>query len=554
MYPLTLTTAQQCDLELLLNGGFAPLTSYLREKEYLSVLNTLHLPSPTSTKKEEGEGAANGDLWPIPICLRVDRKVKEQLSSGDEVQLKDEQGFLLATLSLEEIYPVNGELEAKSIYGCLDQTHEQIKELLTQERYCLAGSLKREQLPIHYDFLQLRKTPSQMKQLFVERGWNTVIGFQTRNPMHRSHYELTKLCQKMVGEECKLLLHPVVGPTQSGDIDYRVRVRCYQQILNHYDQDSVELSLLPLAMRMAGPREAMLHALIRKNYGCTHFIVGRDHAGPSVKREDGTSFFGPYDAQQLLEEHKEELGIQIVTSEFVVYEPTTEKYYQLSKVPEGLKPVNISGTRLREMLATGEEIPEWYSYPDVVAELKRSVVPVSERGYCVYFTGLSGSGKSSLANALKVRLEELESKRKVSILDGDQVRLHLSKGLGFSKEDRSTNVKRIGYVASEIVKHGGVCLAANIAPYKEDREWNRKIISQYGKYIEVFVNTSLGVCEERDVKGLYKLAREGKIKQFTGISDPYEKPTDAELVINSIDNINQLVDQVVEHLNEYKLL
>jgi sulfate adenylyltransferase len=297
-------------------------------------------------------------------------------------------------------------------------------------------------------------------------------------------------------------------------------------------------------MRMAGPREAVLHALIRKNYGCTHFIVGRDHAGPSKRKKDGTTYFGPYDAQDLLKSVSEELGIEIVTSEFIVYEPETSKYYQLSKVPKGLTPLNISGTQLRQALHDGTEIPEWFSFKDVVEILRKSV----KKGFCMYFTGLSGSGKSTLANALKVRLEEFMLEKEVTILDGDQIRLHLSKGLTFSKEDRSMNVRRIGYVASEIVKHGGICLVANIAPFKEDRDWNREMISKYGGYFEVFVSTSLEQCEKRDLKGLYKMAREGKIKKFTGISDPYEEPDNADFVINSSDsaNIADLVQYLID--------
>ena len=327
-----------------------------------------------------------------------------------------------------------------------------------------------------------------------------------------------------------------------------MRIRCYQKIVDKYDRTPI-LSLLPLAMRMAGPREAMLHALIRANYGCTHFVVGRDHAGPSTKKKDGSNYFEPFAAQELLDKFQDKLPIKILKSEFIVHVKEENKYYQLSKVPEGTTVNHISGTKLRELLKTGQPVPEWFSFPEVVEELKKAYPLTSKQGFCIYFTGLSGSGKSTLANALKTKLEQL-TYRKVSLLDGDTIRLYLSKGLGFSKEDRSTNVRRIGYVASEIVKHGGVCLVANIAPYQADRDHNRALISQYGGYMDCHVETSLSICEERDVKGLYALARQGKIKEFTGISDPYETPMNAEFVINSVGDINDLLYPIISNLNQ----
>ena len=524
----TLTETQLYDLELLLNGALDPLKTYMCEKDYYSILETMHL--------------ADGTLFPLPIVLRLPSNQTPKL--GVNLSLKDHQGITLAKLTIIETFKPNVEKEATAIYGCLDDNHDEIRKLLTSNDICVSGILEKVRLPIHYDFKHIRLTPYQTKRFFKDNNWKTVVGFQTRNPMHRSHYELTRYAMNEISPDCKLLLHPVVGPTQSGDIPYRYRVKCYQQILKHYPTNSVLLSLLPLAMRMAGPREAVLHALIRKNYGCTHFIVGRDHAGPSKRKKDGSTYFGPYDAQDLLKSVSEELGIEIVTSEFIVYEPETSKYYQLSKVPKGLTPLNISGTQLRQALQDGTEIPNWFSFKDVVDILRKSV----KKGFCMYFTGLSGSGKSTIANALKVRLEEFILDKEITILDGDQIRLHLSKGLTFSKEDRSMNVRRIGYVASEIVKHGGICLVANIAPFKEDRDWNRELISKYGGYFEVFVSTSLEQCEKRDLKGLYKMAREGKIKKFTGISDPYEEPENADFVINSSDstNIADLVQYLID--------
>jgi sulfate adenylyltransferase len=405
-----------------------------------------------------------------------------------------------------------------------------------------------------FDFQEDRMTPEQTRIFFADNDWSTIIGFQTRNPMHRSHLELTKYAMKQVNnDDTKLLIQPIVGVTQECDIDYYTRVKCYKLIMKEYPEGSAKLSLLPLSMRIAGPREAMWHALIRKNYGCTHFIVGRDHAGPSSKKKNGDSFYGPYDAHELLEKHTDEIGIEIVKSKMIVYVKDTQDYMPIDEVPEGMEVLNISGTEQRRMLRNSEEIPSWFTYPSIVEELRKSVVPLDKRGFCIYLIGLSGSGKSTIANTLKNKLQELVD-RPISILDGDIVRKNLSKGLGFSKEDRSTNVKRIGYVASEIVKHRGIAICSNIAPYEEDRLENRKLISEHGGYIEVYVNTPLETCEDRDVKGLYKLARQGVIKEFTGISDPFEKPEHSEIVLNDCKNLQGSIDTIINKLKELKYL
>ena len=372
--------------------------------------------------------------------------------------------------------------------------------------------------------------------------------------MHRSHIELTLNSLKSVGENTKLMIQPVVGVTQDCDINYHTRIRCYRKILKYYPENTTILSLLPLSMRMAGPREALWHALIRQNYGCTHFIVGRDHAGPSSKTKEGNPFYDSFGAHKLLKEHENELTIKVVTSQFVVYVEELKEYFTMDKIPEGHKPSHISGTQLRNALVNDTEIPAWYSDPEVITELKKDTPPMNKRGLCLYFTGLSGAGKSTIANALYSRLLELENSRNITVLDGDTVRLNLSKELGFSKKDRSTNVRRIGYVASEIVKHRGICLCANIAPYKDDRDYNRKLINSYGKYIEVFVNTPLQTCENRDVKGLYQLARQNIIKEFTGISDPYEEPENAEILLEGDGGIDKSVDFILNYLSNNNLL
>lgn len=530
-----LTGRDLSELELLLNGAYNPLKGYMTKAEYKSVCETMHLPL--------------GGVWSFPITLLLTEKEIEELekSKQHEIKLLDETNIPLARLDVNDTWKFDWKYEARHICQTLDTNHPYVKYLKSKDgSYCVGGNITKINNVIHYDFREHRKSPEEVKKYFKNNGWKTIVGFQTRNPMHRSHYELTKYALRQTFDsEAKLFLNPVVGITQTVDVDYHIRVKCYKEMLKHYNNDEVLLNLLPLSMRMSGPREAVHHALIRKNYGCTHFVVGRDHAGPSFKKENGDSFYGPYDAQDLLMSVSDEIGIKVITSKFIVYNKTVEKYMAIDKVPKGEEVAHLSGTQLREYLNDGTPIPEWFSFPNIIKILQKNY---KKDGMCFYFVGLSGSGKSTLANCFKTKLMELLNK-KITLLDGDVVRQNLSKGLGFSKEDRSTNVKRIGYVASEIVKHGGIVLCANIAPYEEDRKVNRELISQYGKYIEIFVDTKLSICEERDVKGLYKLAREGIIKNFTGISDPFEIPKEAEIVIknkNIKDSIKQIMDYWLE--------
>ena len=513
---VSLNDRQLCDLELLLNGGFSPLTGFLGQEDYESVLARLRL--------------ADDSLWPMPVTLDVSEQFAQSIDAGARVILRDKEGFPLAVLTVTDIWRPDLEAEASQLFGTTDLLHPGAFYLLdSSQPVYLGGTLQGITPPKHYDYQLLRHTPAEVRDRFTRHGWDKVVAFQTRNPLHRAHLELTHRAAGSLG--ANLLIHPVVGLTKPGDVDHYTRVRCYEHVIEKYPAGTAMLSLLPLAMRMGGPREALWHAIIRKNYGCGYFIVGRDHAGPGQDSE-GQPFYGPYDAQELLREHEKELGIRMIPFKMMVYVEDRAEFMPVDEVPEGARTLEISGTELRRRLDKGLDIPDWYSFPEVVAELRKARPPLSQRGFTVFFTGLSGSGKSTLANGLLVKLLE-DGRRPVTLLDGDIVRTNLSSELGFSQEHRSINVRRIGFVASEITKNGGVAVCAPIAPYQVDRQFNRELISPHGGYIEVYVSTPLEVCERRDVKGLYALARAGKLKQFTGIDDPYEEPRDAEIVVDS---------------------
>ncbi len=511
-----LTPRQICDLELLMNGGFNPLKGFLGQADYESVVETMRL--------------ADGTLWPMPITLDVSEDFAATIEPGQDIALRDQEGVILATLSVTDKWVPDKAREAEKVFGADDLAHPAVNYLHnTAGRVYLGGPVTGIQPPVHYDFKALRDTPNELRARFRKLGWRRVVAFQTRNPLHRAHQELTFRAAKEA--QANLLIHPVVGMTKPGDIDHFTRVRCYQAVLDHYPSTTTALSLLNLAMRMGGPREALWHGLIRANHGCTHFIVGRDHAGPG-KNSAGEPFYGPYDAQELFREHEKEIGIEMVPFKHMVYVQEKAQYYPVDEVPEGSTVLNISGTELRRRLNEGLEIPEWFSFPEVVEELRRTRPPRHKQGFTVFFTGLSGSGKSTIANALMVKLMEMGG-RPVTLLDGDVVRKNLSSELGFSKEHRDLNIRRIGFVAGEITKNGGIAICAPIAPYAATRRAVREEIEQFGAFVEVHVATSLEECERRDRKGLYKLAREGKIKEFTGISDPYEVPENPELRLDT---------------------
>ena len=535
-----LSPRQICDLELLMNGGFNPLKGFLTEADYDSVLDNMRL--------------TDGALWPIPITLDVTEAFADSIDLGQDIALRDQEGVILGTMTVTDRWTPDKSREAEKVFGADDSAHPAVNYLHnTAGKVYLGGPVTGIQQPVHYDFRARRDTPNEMRAFFRKMGWRKVVAFQTRNPLHRAHQELTFRAAKEA--EANLLIHPVVGLTKPGDVDHFTRVRCYEAVLDKYPQSTTTMSLLNLAMRMAGPREAVWHGLIRANHGCTHFIVGRDHAGPG-KNSAGDDFYGPYDAQDLFREHQEEIGIQMVDFKHMVWVQERAQYEPMDEIEDkdNVTILNISGTELRRRLQEGLEIPEWFSFPEVVAELRRTRPPRAKQGFTVFFTGFSGSGKSTIANALMVKLMEMGG-RPVTLLDGDIVRKNLSSELGFSKEHRDLNIRRIGYVASEITKNGGIAICAPIAPYANTRRAVREEIEQFGAFVEVHVATSLEECERRDRKGLYKLAREGKIKEFTGISDPYDVPESPELRVETENvDVDNCAHQVVLKLEQMGLI
>ncbi len=513
-----LSPRQLCDIDLLLNGAFSPLEGFLGQADYEKVCDEMRLES--------------GVLWPIPITLDVSEEFAGGVSEGDTIALRDVEGVLIATLKVSDIWQPDKQSEAQRVFGTTDDSHPGVNYLLHKAGpVYLGGKVDGVEPPTFYDFKLLRDSPSELRGRFRKLGWRKVVAFQTRNPLHRAHRELTFRVARKV--EANLLIQPVVGMTKPGDIDHFTRVRCYEHVLEQYPEQTTTLSLLNLAMRMAGPREALWHAIIRKNYGCTHFIVGRDHAGPGNDR-NGEPFYGPYDAQDLYRQHEEELDITMVPFKTMVYVENKAEYLFDDETEPGDKVMALSGTEFRRRLSEGLEIPKWVSYPKVVEELRRAYPPKDMQGFTVFFTGLSGSGKSTVANALMVKLLE-DGSRPVTLLDGDIVRKNLSSELTFTKEHRDLNIQRIGFVASEITKNRGIAICAPIAPYTETRRLVRDMISPLGGFLEVHVSTSIEVCESRDRKGLYAKARAGIIKGFTGIDDPYEDPVKAEIVIDTKD-------------------
>ncbi len=527
---LQLTSRAVCDLELLATGAYSPLDRFMGQADFERVLAEMRL--------------AEGHLFPIPITLPV--AADHGFSVGDQVALRSAKNELLAVMTIEEIYGWDRQETARQVFGTEDVRHPLVAEMSRWGDVNILGSMEVVQTPPHGDFKDLRMTPAQTRQRLQGLGRDNVVAFQTRNPLHRVHEEIVRRAVDSV--DGNLLLHPVVGMTKPGDVDHFTRVRTYKILAEKYFKpERCQLALLPLAMRMAGPREALWHAVIRRNYGANYLIVGRDHAGPGVDSK-GDPFYGPYDAQELVRQHSEELGVGVAPFHELVYLAEEERYEEATKVPEGAPTLSISGTKVREeYLEAGNLLPDWFTRPEVAEILGDAYPPHHRQGFCVWFTGLSGSGKSTTADALTVMLQELG--RQVTVLDGDVVRTHLSRGLGFSAEDRDINIRRIGFVAAELVRHGGVVVCAAVSPYRATRNDVRNMVGD-GNFVEVFVDTPIEVCEQRDVKGLYAKAHAGEIKGFTGIDDPYEEPMSAEMILDTVayvpeDNARKIIDHLL---------
>jgi len=515
---ITLTQRQQCDLEMLLNGALSPLSGFMNEDVYTSVIENTRL--------------LDGTLWPIPYYLDISEDDAADLVIGAKLALRDAEGFMPAVLTVESIWRPEKAKEADSIYGTQNQAHPGVDYLLNSVNpVYVGGSIQGVQLPFSYDFETLRDTPEELRQRFDKLGWRNIVAFHTSKPMHRVHQEMTIRAAKKANAH--ILIHPVIGMSKPGDLHYYARVHCYQAMLRHYPKSLVSLSLLPMAIRMAGPKEALMNAIIRQNYGCTHYIVGTEHAAPPNVRDDAGRFYETGSAQKYLESYQDEIDVQIIAIDELCYDEEKGSYIErrLENNPH-CSSLSFSNKKILNAIARDEDVPDWVTYPDVLDVLKKACPSRSQQGFTLFFTGLSGSGKSTLARIIYAKFIE-EGHRPVTLLDGDVVRLNLSSELGFSKKDRLINVSRIAYVASEITKNRGIAICAPIAPYTVMRRDARAKIDQYGAFIEIHVATSLEECEKRDRKGLYAKARKGIIPEFTGISDPYEVPEQAEIVINT---------------------
>jgi len=519
MPSLTLNRRQLCDLELLINGAFHPLTGFMTQAEYRGVRDQCRLP--------------DGALWPIPVVLDVTEAFAERLEPGQQLALRDAEGFMPAVLTVEDLWRPDRDAEAEAVYGTASPAHPGVRYLLEEVNpVYVGGRISGLQVPTHAEFEDLWESPEELRHRFRKVGWRRVLGVHCSNPLHRVHRELILNAAKAHGTH--ILLHPAVGTTKPGDLQYYARVKCYKAICAHFPHEMATLSLLPLAMRMAGPREALWRVLIGRNFGCSHFLVGPDHASPPPDLA-GDRFYGKYEAQQFVGEHAAETGVEIVPVPEMRYVPARRTFLADHEIEAGdLESVHLSSGQLRSLMAANREVPEWFSYPRVLEHLRQVYPPRSRMGITLFFTGLSGSGKSTLANIIYAKLIE-SGGRPVSLLDGDIVRQNLSSELGFSKAHRDINIRRIGFVASEITKNGGVAICAPIAPYRETRRAVRALIEEHGAFIEIHVSTPLEVCESRDRKGLYAKARKGIIPEFTGISDPYETPEQPELRLDTSD-------------------
>ncbi|MBU0464843.1 MAG: bifunctional sulfate adenylyltransferase/adenylylsulfate kinase [Proteobacteria bacterium] len=516
MPDVTLNDRQICDFELLTTGVFSPLKGFMKQIDYESVLDRMRLEK--------------GELWPVPICLDIPENLAHTLETGQSVALRDQEGFLLGIMNIEDIWPLDMEKEALAIYNTQDKTHPGVDYLYSKSgKYYIGGELQALSLPIHPDFKQIRNTPAEVQKIFSKLGWKRIVGFQTRQPIHRPQFEMT--IQAMQKARANLLLLPIAGVTKPGDFDHFTRMRCYQKVAAHYPPDSYVLNLLPLAMRMAGPREAILHMIIGKNFGCTHFVIGHDHASPG-NGSSNEPFYKYDEAIKLAHNAHKEIGVETVTFEEMVYLPFEDEYKIATSVPKNTDTISFTGTDIQKRIRSGKKVPDWATFPEVIHELQKSYPPPLKQGFTVFCTGLSGAGKSTIANILYSKFLEIGT-RPVTLLDGDIVRRNLSSELNFSKEHRDINVKRIGFVAAEITKNRGIAICAPIAPYEKTRTQIRESIEAHGGFFEIHVSTPIAECEKRDRKGMYAKARAGLLKGFTGVDDPYEDPSNPELNIDT---------------------
>ncbi len=519
---------QLCDLDLMATGVFTPLSGFMTRADYESVL--------------EGMRLVDGRLFPIPVCLDVSAKQAESFDIGQPVALRDQEGLLLAVMTVEDVWHVDRKREAKAVYGTTDTNHPGVHYLMSVCKDCyIGGRLEVVQLPIHFDSRQLRRTPLEIRQLYKKLGWQRIVGFHTRQPIHRPQFEMTM--RAMRSARANLLCLPSVGMTDPGDFDHYIRVRCYKRVADYYPLDAFVLNLLPMAMRMAGPREALLHMIIAANFGCTDFIIGPDHASPE-KKENGGVFYGAGLAVETATAYSAEVGVHVIPFNEIVYLPFEDDYLPVDEVPEGSQCISLSGAMIKKRLGTGKKIPEWATFPEVLEELERAYPPPAKQGFTVFLTGLSGAGKSTVAKILYARFLEIGT-RPVTLLDGDIVRHNLSSELNFSREHRDINVKRIGFVAGEITKNRGIAICAPIAPYTVTRNEVRQVIEAYGGFIEVYISTPIAECEKRDRKGMYAKARAGLITGFTGIDDPYQVPETPDI---AIDTTNLTPDEAVQEI------
>jgi sulfate adenylyltransferase len=526
--PLPLDAREQADLELIAIGAASPLTGFLGKADYDSVLERLRL--------------ADGTVWPLPFTLAVADDIDVKV--GEERALVDASGRTWGTIQVTEIFTRDPKAESRAVYGTDDPAHPGVAYLLARPTRLVAGPVRVLPLPADLPFAQYRFTPRQLRERIASLGWKRVAGFQTRNPIHRAHEHLTKLALEVSDG---LVIHPLVGETKQDDVPAAVRFKAYEALVaKYYPKDRTVLAAFPAAMRYAGPREALFHAIARKNYGITQLIVGRDHAGVG-------KYYEPLAAQRIFDRFEpNEIGVTPLRLDPTFYCRACGTLASSKSCPhDASSRLELSGSKVREILRSGGHLPEEFTRPEVAEVLRAAYIEASgvlaseagnaspagvpavakDRGFILWFTGLSGAGKSTLAEALRPRLEKT---RRVEILDGDEVRTHLSKGLGFSKEDRDINIRRIGFVARLLARNGVVAIGAAISPYAAVRDELRAAAEKDGvAFIEVHAHATIDALAARDVKGLYKKALAGEIGNFTGVSDPYEPPANPEVQVRS---------------------